>query len=143
SNVVYAINRVATDANNQPLANVYINNIAIRRVGSAATAFDINAQGLPLVTNLNFNIAEAGTNVNLTFNNQLFADNRLYGSSNLVNWAANQLGIETAAPVSNTNLQSAAAPAQFFRGAQIQYATSTLAPKLWSAKTLTLFYTNG
>ena len=143
SNVVYAINRVVTDANSKPLTNVVINTIKIQRSGAAATAFDINAQGLPLVTNLNLKIARSGANVSLTFSNKLFADNRLYGSQDLSSWAAAQLGIETSTPVSNTNLQSAAAPALFFRAAQIQYASSPLAPKLWYGKTLTLFYTNG
>ena len=143
SNVVAAINGVATDANGKPLTNVYLNSINIRRVGTAANAFDINAQGLPLVTNLNLSIALAGTNASLIFSNRLYADNRLYASSNLVNWTAGQLGIETALPVSNTNLQNLLAPAQFFRSAQIQYAGTTRAPKLWSGKTLTLFYTSG
>ena len=105
SNVVAAINLVPTDANSKPLTNVYINTINIRRVGTAANAFDINAQGLPLVTNLDLAIALAGTNASLAFSNRVYADNRLYGSSNLVNWTANLLGIETALPVSNTNLQ--------------------------------------
>jgi peptidyl-prolyl cis-trans isomerase A (cyclophilin A) len=143
SNVVAAINLVPTDANSKPLTNVYINTINIRRVGTAANAFDINAQGLPLVTNLNLAIALAGTNASLAFSNRLYADNRLYGSSNLVNWTANLLGIETALPVSNTNLQNLLAPAQFFRSAQIQYAGNTFAPKSVFGKTLTMFYTSG
>ena len=143
SNVVAAINLVSTDATGKPLTNVYINTINIRRVGTAANAFDINAQGLPLVTNLNLAIALAGTNASLTFSNRLYADNRLYSSSNLVNWTAGLLGIETALPISSTNMQNLLAPAQFFRAAQIQYADTTRATKLWSGKTLTLFYTSG
>jgi len=143
SNVVSAINLVPTDANSKPLTNVFINTINIRRVGTAANAFDINAQGLPLVTNLNLAIALAGTNASLAFSNHLYADNRLYSSSNLLNWTANPLGIETAVPISNTNLQNLLAPVQFFRAAQIQYAGTTRAPKLWYGKTLTLFYSSG
>ena len=143
SNVVYAINHVATDANDKPLTNVVVNTVKIQRIGAAATGFDIATNGLPLVTNLNLKIAKSGANVSLTFSNKLFADNRLYASSNLVSWTANQLGIETAAPVSNTNLQSAAAPAQFFRAAQIQYAASTFAPKNVFGRTITTVFTNG
>jgi peptidyl-prolyl cis-trans isomerase A (cyclophilin A) len=143
SNVVATINLVPTDANSKPLTNVYINTINIRRVGTAANAFDINAQGLPLVTNLNLAIALAGTNASLAFSNRLYADNRLYSSSNLVNWTAGLLGIETALPISNTNLQNLLAPAQFFRSAQIQYAGNTFAPKSVFGKTLTMFYTSG
>ena len=143
SNVVSTINGVATDANNKPLTNVYINSINIRRIGTTANAFDIASAGLPLVTNLDLKIAKTGTNVSLAFSNRLYADNRLYSSSNLFNWTANQLGIETASPVSNTNTQNALAPAQFFLAAQIQYAGSTFAPKSVFGKTINIFYTSG
>jgi cyclophilin family peptidyl-prolyl cis-trans isomerase len=143
SNVVHAINLVPADANGKPLTNVYINTVNIRRVGTAANAFDINAQGLPLITNLNLRIGQVGTNVSLVFSNRLYADNRLYASSNLLEWAANELGIETASPVSNTNFQPILAPAEFFLAAQVQYASSTFAPKALFGKTLTMFYTSG
>ncbi|MEI9863736.1 MAG: hypothetical protein WDN00_04105 [Limisphaerales bacterium] len=81
--------------------------------------------------------------MSLTFNNQLYSDNRLYGSSNVLNWIANQLGIETVLPVNNTNIQSTSLPTRFFRAAQIQYASSTFAPKSMFGKTLTMYYTNG
>src|SRR5262245_45578216 len=67
SNVVYAINHVATDANDKPLTNVVMQQVAIRRVGAAAQAFDVNAQGLPLVTNLSLKIANSPGQVALTF----------------------------------------------------------------------------
>lgn len=143
SNVVSAINRVVTDANFRPLTNVVVNSIKIQRIGTAAIGFDIATNGLPLVTNLNLKIASAGTNVSLSFSNKLYADNRLYASSNLVGWTANQLGIETAAPVNHTNLQSIFAPAQFFRAAQIQYVSNTFAPKNVFGRTLAMRYTNG
>src|ERR1035441_7220670 len=143
SNVVSTINGVATDANNKPLTNVYINSINIRRIGTTANAFDIASAGLPLVTNLDLKIAKTGTNVSLAFSNRLYADNRLYSSSNLFNWTANQLGIETASPVSNTNTQNALAPAQFLLAAQIQYAGSTFAPKSVFGKTITLVFVTG
>jgi cyclophilin family peptidyl-prolyl cis-trans isomerase len=143
SNVVFAISSVATDGSNKPLTNVVINSVNIVRVGAAAGAFDITAQGLPLVTNLNLKIASAGTNASLVFSNQLYADNRLYTSGNLSSWTANPLGIETVAPVGNTNRQSVATPAQFFRAAQIQYASNTFAPKNLFGKTLAMRYTSG
>ena len=143
SNVVYAINQVATDGNNKPLTNVIVTNLVIRRIGAAAMAFDINTNGLALVTNLNVQIAKAGTNVSLTFSNRLYADNRLYASSNLTGWTGTQLGIEIAAPVTNSVLRSGTAPSQFFRAAQIQYASSTFAPKTVTGRTLTLIFTNG
>ena len=143
SNVVYAINNVATNGNSKPLTNVVVNAINIRRIGTAAAAFDINAQGLPLVTNLNLKIAMAGTNISLTFSNRLYADSRLYGSSKLTAWTGTQMGIEIAAPVTNSVLQAITAPSQFFRAAQIQYFASTLAPKTMTGRTMTMIFTNG
>ena len=138
SNVVYAINQVATGANNKPLTNVVVQGINIRRIGTAAQAFDLNAHGLPLVTNLNLKIATVGGNVSLTFSNRLYADNRLYASSDLTSWTGAELGIEIAAPISNAITRSADLGSQFFRMAQVQYPSSTLAPKTLLSRTLTL-----
>jgi cyclophilin family peptidyl-prolyl cis-trans isomerase len=141
SNVVYAINHVATGANDKPLTNVTVNSIAIRRVGAGAIAFDINTNGLPLVTNLN--IARVGTNVSLTYSNRLYADNRLYSSTSLSTWNATPLGIEVLAGFTNATFRSAAAPKEFFRMAQIQYPASLFVPRNVLNKTLTLNYTAG
>lgn len=143
SNVVYAINHIATDANDKPLTNVVINRINIRRIGTAANAFDINTNGLPVVTNLNLKIAKLGTNVSFTFSNRLYADNRLYSSSNLTSWTGTQLGIETAAPVTNSITQSGSAPRQFFHGAQIQYPSSLFVPPNVLGRAVTLNFTGG
>lgn len=143
SNVVYAINNVATNGNSKPLTNVVVNAINIRRVGTAAATFDISAQGLPVVTNLNLQIAKTGTNVSLTFSNRLYADNRLYASSNLTSWAGAGLGIEITAPVSNSIPRSASAVSQFFRMVQVEYPSSTLAPKNLLGRVLTLNFSGG
>ena len=143
SNVVYAINHVATGANDKPLVNVVMNSIAIRRVGTAAQAFDINAQGLPIVTNLNLQLAKSGDNVSLTFSNRLSADTRLYTSTNLNQWTAQPLGIEITAPPPGMVVQTANLPNAFFRAAQVQYASSTFAPKQVVGRTLTLVFSPG
>jgi peptidyl-prolyl cis-trans isomerase A (cyclophilin A) len=143
SNVVYAINNVATDANSKPLTNVVIHTVNIRRVGIAAQSFDLHAQGLPNVIHPATQISKQSTNVAITFSNLLYADNRLYSSSNLTQWTGAQLGIETSGPVSNSVTRSASAPAQFFRLAQIQYPSSTFAPKHLWGRTLTLRFNGG
>lgn len=143
SNVVYAINNVATDGSSKPLTNVTVNSIKIQRIGLAAAAFDINAQGLPLVTNLNLKIAKTGPNISLTFSNRLYADNRLYTSTSLTGWSASQLGIEVAGAVSGSLTQGISGTSRFFRAAQIQYPSSTFGPKTIYNRTLTLTFTNG
>jgi len=144
SNVVYAINHVATDTNDVPFTAVVIQQVNIRRVGTAAQAFNINAQGLPIVTNLPLRIAALPGQVSLTFSNRQYADNQLYSATNLAGaWTADALGIEITAPVSNSVLRAKDAPRKFFRLAQVQYASSTFAPKTMYGRTLTLTFTSG
>jgi len=144
SNVVYAINHVATDANSKPLTNVVMQQVSIRRVGTAAQAFNINAQGLPIVTNLPLRIATAASQVTLSFSNRLYADNQLYSATNVTGtWTPDELGIEVTTPISNSVQQAKAAPRGFYSLAQIQYASSTFAPKAVYGRTLTLNFTVG
>jgi peptidyl-prolyl cis-trans isomerase A (cyclophilin A) len=144
SNVVYAINHVATDANDKPLTNVVIQQVNLRRVGTAAQAFNINAQGLPVVTNLPLLIATGAGQVTLTFSNRQYADNRLYSTTNLAgSWTSEALGIEVTSPVSNSVQRSQGARQRFYSMAQVQYASSTFAPKTMYSRTLTLNFASG
>jgi len=145
SNVVYAINHVATDASDKPLTNVVLQQVTIRRVGTAAQAFNIHAQSLPIVTNLPLKIVKGVGQVTLTFSNRAYADNRLYSSTNInqVARVPELLGIETTAPSSNSVSRTNDAPRRFFSLAQIQYASSTLAPKTLYGRTLALSLTVG
>lgn len=143
SNVVYAINRVATGGSDRPLTNVVLESVVIRRIGVAAQAFDIHAQGLPMATNLNVQIAHTGTNVSLMFSNRLNADNRLYSSTNFANWTGSGLGIEVALPITNTVYRNATAPSQFFHMSQVQYPDSLYAPRDVFDRSLTLNFSGG
>ncbi len=131
TNVVAAIDHVRTDSKDKPLTNVYIQQVTIRRVGSAALAFDIDAQGLPVVTNLPVQLAPTATatNVSLVFSNRVYSDSRWYSSTNLQTWTENQVGIDLVAPATNTVQVPINTPDKFFRMAQVQYPASTLAPK--------------
>jgi cyclophilin family peptidyl-prolyl cis-trans isomerase len=142
SNVVYAINQVAT-TNERPLTNVVINNVVIQRVGAAAQAFDVHAQGLPWVTDVSLNIQNVVTNLILTYSNQIYADNRLYASTNLVTWQGQNRGIETASPVSTTIPVSPLAAAAFFRLVQIQYPPAVYTPRNVLDHTLTINFSGG
>jgi cyclophilin family peptidyl-prolyl cis-trans isomerase len=140
SNVVWAINHVATDANDKPLTNVFMQQVGIRRVGTAAQAFDINAQGLPVVTNLHLAIAAGSNQVTLAFSNRQYADNQLYSATNVAAspWTAAPLGIEITASVTNSVQQPEDAPQRFYALAQVQYASSTFAPKDLYGRTLAI-----
>jgi len=143
SNVVHAINHVATDSQNRPLANVYLNSVNIRRIGSAANNFDLNAQGLPLVTNLNLKISKGGANVSLAFSNSLNVENRLFSSTNLAGWSGSTLGVEISAPVTNTIFRNAGLPREFFRLAQVRYPPTLFVPRNVLNKTLTMNFSAG
>jgi cyclophilin family peptidyl-prolyl cis-trans isomerase len=143
SNVVYAINHVVTGANDKPLTNIVINNINIQRVGAAAQAFNIHAQGLPVVTNLAIAIRKAANNVSLTFSNRLNTENWLYHTTNLMAWTAGNLGIEALGVSSNTVYRAATLPKEFFRMAQTQYQTTLYVPRTVASKTLSLVFDGG
>jgi peptidyl-prolyl cis-trans isomerase A (cyclophilin A) len=83
TNVVLDITRVGTDFNGRPTNNIVLQSVEIRRVGQAASDFDINAQGLPLVTSQRLDIASTVSNqVSLTFSNRLYAENFVFSTPN-------------------------------------------------------------
>jgi len=143
TNVVTAISQVAVDANSKPLTNVVIQHVAIRRVGTAAENFNINAQSLPVVTNLALKIANSGSKVALTFTNRQYADSRLYSTTNLSGWSPELLGILITAPTTNTVFRAKDVPKRFYSFAQIQYPSSTFAPKTVYGRRLVLTFSGG
>lgn len=138
SNVVYAISRVVTGTGDKPLTNVVVNTVGIRRVGTAAQAFDIKAQGLPVATNAPLVAGRLPGNVSLAFTNRLYADNKLFASSDYLGWTMDSLGIDLSNPVAQSTVVTNDRSRRFFRLAQIQYPASTLAPKTVYNRNLTL-----
>lgn len=143
SNVVYAISRVATNAASKPLVNITVNQVAIRRVGTAAQAFDISTNGLPVVTDLNLKAGRAGQLMSITFSNRLNADNRIYASSNLVNWSGEKLGIETAAGFSSQLTVTPSGNSGFYRMSQVQYPPTLYSPDHVYGKTIIANFLTG
>ncbi len=143
TNVVVAISQVATNASSQPLTNVVVQHVAIRRVGTAAQAFNITEPALPVVMNAGLRPSANPCELALTFTNRQFADNRLYSSTNLTGWSPELLGIELASSGTNTIYQPEGASENFFRLAQIQYPSSTFAPKSLAGRTVALTFSGG
>jgi peptidyl-prolyl cis-trans isomerase A (cyclophilin A) len=138
SNVVYAISLVQTGAGNKPLTNVVIQKVAIRRAGSAAQAFSVKAQNLPVVSNVPLALAQTGNPANavsLTFSNRPFAENRLYSSTNLAGWSVERLGIEGSV-ATNSLVRTMDVPHKFYALAQTRYSSATLSPKTLLGKQL-------
>jgi peptidyl-prolyl cis-trans isomerase A (cyclophilin A) len=142
-NVVAAIDHVKTDSKDKPLTNVYIQQVTIRRVGAAALAFDIDAQGVPIVTNLSVELTSTSTNVSLVFSNRVNSDSRWYSSTNLQAWTENQVGIDLTPPATTTVPVAIDVPDKFFRMAQVQYPASTRAPKTLAGRTLVTTFSSG
>ena len=83
TNVVFDIGRVGGDFNDRPTNNIVLQSVVIRRVGAQAEAFDINAQGLPVVTIKPLDIGRYSSNlVSLTFSNRVYTENFLFSSLN-------------------------------------------------------------
>ena len=141
--VVNAIDLVPTDANNRPLTNVVLQHVAIRRVGSAAQAFDSNAQNLPVVSARPLAMTRAGANVNLIFTNLLFADSSLGISTNLTTWSGSDLGFNMTATTNQTLSQSLAGSRGFYKLAQTQYPAWPIPSASPGTLKLTLTFTMG
>jgi hypothetical protein len=144
SNVVYAINRVSTDTTSRPLVDVVVQKVGIRRVGTAAQAFDIHAQGLPIVTNQPLALAVGASQVSLTFSNRINAENLVYSSTNLVDWTSENLGIETTNPIGTNSVTKAKDPnRKFHRMVAVNYTSPRPVPKNVYGRTLTLNFSGG
>lgn len=137
SNVVLAINGVAT-ANDRPLTNVVVQSIGIRRIGAAAEAFDIRAQGLPVLSNPSFSATVQGTNANLLIGRAPRVDTKLFTSTNLTTWTVQSLGLTLEEPLVGGITVAATNSSAFYRIAQAQYAEPTLAPPSIAGRTVTL-----
>ena len=135
--VVLAINGVATTSD-KPRTNVVVQSIGIRRVGTAAQAFDFQAQGLPTLSNPAFSATVQGTNANLLISRGPRVDTKLFASTNLANWTSQSLGISMEEPVVGGVTVTATNREEFYRVAQVQYAEPMLAPPSITGRTVTL-----
>jgi peptidyl-prolyl cis-trans isomerase A (cyclophilin A) len=143
SNVVYAISRVATNSASKPLTNITLHQVAIRRVGAAAQAFNITTNGLPVVTNLHLIATMSDSEISVTFSNRLNVDNRIYGSSNLVLWSGTKLGFETVPGFPSKFTVTPSGGSGFYRMSQIQYPPTLYTPRSMLNRNITLNFTSG
>lgn len=136
SNVVYAIGFVSTDSSDKPLTNVVVQKVGIRRVGSAALGFNIHAQGLPVATNLMVRAGQTTNQLKLSYAGKQNAEHFLFSTTNLASWSSESLGIEGNPPSTNVFRPISGTNNEFFRLTQVQYPSSTLAPKSFQGKRL-------
>ncbi len=144
-NIVQAIGAVAVDANSKPLTPVVMNSITIRRVGTAALAFNASAQGLPTVGGAAPTLVKNGANFLLQFNRALYSEYTLYDSTNLSTWSKAKVALYvTTPPAGDLDVTATAGQAKhFYRIPQIAYAGPLYTPPSHFNKTLTLNFNGG
>lgn len=144
--VVNAIGSVAVDANGKPLTPVVINSVTIRRVGAAASAFDVSSQGLPVVGGAAPRLTKTGGNFSLQFPRALYSEYWLYDSPNLLIWARQRIGLYVTAPPSGDLDVTASAigqPNHFYRVPEIAYPGPIFTPASLAGTELRLNLTSG
>jgi len=140
--VVQAIGGVAVDGGGKPLAPVVMNSVTIRRMGVAAEAFDIHAQGLPGVGGAVPALVKTGASSALQFNRSLYSEYWLYNATNLTTWTRQRLGLYVSTPptVDLDVTASAVGQSQFYRIPQITYPGPIFTPPTVSGGTLSLIF---
>jgi len=126
--VVDAINNVST-TNERPKQAVVIHSIAIRRVGSAAQAFNIHAQNLPVVSGIAGKLdVVKGTKSDFLFSEPVSGSRifTAFRSTDLQAWSllGQRFQDTQAGSISNLILDDAALPTAFYQLTSIHYPNS-------------------
>lgn len=141
--VVQAISQVDTNDQGQPQAPVHIQSVRIRRVGTAAEAFDLHAQGLPQVVADGLGVARRSGGLTLSFERPAHAELRLREASNLLDWTSQGLGLDLKSGGIGTIERGSEESSRFFALTRIQYPSSTRAPRSLANHGLTLTFDGG
>ncbi|MCB1128583.1 MAG: peptidylprolyl isomerase [Verrucomicrobiae bacterium] len=141
--VVTAISVVPTDATDHPTTPVVVSHVTIRREGPDAMAFDLTAQGLPVVTPGDLAVAANAGGVDLDFASDLYVETFLREAGILNDWSSSSLGIDLAAPILGRVHQGTTETARFFAISQVHYPESTRAPRDVEGRELTIQLFNG
>lgn len=123
--VVNAISETPTGSSDNPLDPVVIDSVAIHRIGAAALAFDIQAQGLPKIQGLSSDLTINEDEYTLHFSRQEDRDYTLSYSNDLRSWQAGTIPATGESPGTGTyNLTSLASQQeqQFYRLTEVDYS---------------------
>lgn len=121
--VVMAIGAVPVSGST-PITPVVMNAVAIRRIGTAANAFNIAAQNLPVISNAGPTLVRSGSNYALQFARSLYSEYRIFDTPNLATWSAQKVGpYLSAPPVGDFDVTASAAgqTQHFYRVAKVAY----------------------
>ncbi len=146
--VVAALASVPVDEanNNRPREDLFLDRVTIRRVGAAANAFDIHAQGVPRVDNVPLHMGfstnaldvtldvPAGSEAMFRWNNDLAREG--WGA-----WESSDLGYFTNAISLTMTLQTPVSRL-FCHGSSVTYPIPWSTPATHRGRTFTLHWTN-
>ena len=146
TNTVDAIAAVPTNPADRPITDVLINSVTIQRIGSAAQNFDVHAQGLPILTNLNPVITRDP--LELTYDRSHAALHSVTVSTNLTDFTPHhlvwQLGSNSLHTASVSNLTNSAGDRAYYAVGRVQYETNALfTPSSLTGETVTYFINKG
>lgn len=141
--IVNAISKVATDADDHPTTPVVLEHVGIRRVGAEAEAFDINAQNLPEVTPLDLRIGTWSAGVILNYDGAVFAEHLLRSATQLGTWTATSLGVYLSEPAAWEIVRLNSKTAGFYSLTQVRYPGTTRAPRDLLDRVLALSFDPG
>jgi peptidyl-prolyl cis-trans isomerase A (cyclophilin A) len=141
ADVVHRISQVETDEQDRPREPVHLHNVSIERIGAAAEAFDIHAQGLPEVMGDSLAARRHNEGVQLAFARPAHADLRLRESTDLEAWTSHGMGIELH-PTEDQEIQRGfLGDTRFFALTRVQYPSSTLAPRKLADRAVRVTFT--
>ena len=130
-NVVTSIAAVAVQGQlERPVADVVLSNVVIRRVGAAATNFNIASQGVPIVESGPMRNYTSGSNEILEVEMASQSELMFRESTNLQSWESSDWGFYTNA----TGVLTGAVPrvalgdTYFFHASRIRYPTPITSP---------------
>jgi cyclophilin family peptidyl-prolyl cis-trans isomerase len=138
ADVVDQISQVTTDEQDRPRDPVHLHSVRIQRLGPEAEAFDIHAQGLPLVIAAELGVHRTGDGLTLSVSRPAHADLQLRESTNLEDWTSYALGIELELSLPEQIEREAVGAARFYALTRVQYPSSTFAPRTLANRSLRL-----
>ncbi len=142
-NVVTSIAVVAVQGTgSRPVDDVVLSNIVIRRMGAAAEAFDVAAQGVPVAESGPMRNYASGTNQMLEFEIEPQTGMTLCESTDLQIWEVNDWGVYDGSPyIWTTSVPRAVlGDLYFFHLSRIRYPTPITPPASVRTRTFTFWW---
>ena len=129
--VITAMNDTPTDDSDRPIEDLVIHKITIRRVGEAANAFDVHAQGLPVLSAPLSQVSIAGNDsetakAELLYTKSALTQVDVYSSDDLQSWNLFTSNYYRLTETSSDDITSIfnEKPAQYFRLLKVDYNAS-------------------